>query len=152
MARNWNIYRLSLEVLKDRDTCLEWCRQRELILREKMCSKCNKKMTFQSDHGLGRFRCRRDHSGKGEINVSAVSNTWFENVKISPSKVLLLTYAFATDMSYELAIRESSLGGETTSNATVYDWYSYCRECCLIALERKYETEGQIGGEGHRRN
>ncbi len=84
---SWNIYRLTLRVLKDRDTCLEWCREQELLPREKNCHKCNRKMTFDPDRGLGRFRCRYDHRGRGTIEISATKETWFENVKTSPSKI-----------------------------------------------------------------
>ncbi len=105
----WNIYRLTLRVLKDRDTCLEWCREQELLPKEKNCQKCKRKMTFDPDRGLGRFRCRYNHRGRGPIEISAAKGAWFENVKTSPLKIVLLVYAFATDSSYETAIRESSI-------------------------------------------
>ena len=63
-------------------------------------------------------------------------------------KAVLLIYAFANKMSFDLAIRETSLEGEQTSSETVTDWYSYCREICMDALDHKYD-EGEIGGEGH---
>jgi hypothetical protein len=105
----WNIYRLTLLALKDRNTCLEWCREQELLPREKNCQKGNRKMTFDPDRGLGRFRCRYNHRGRGPIEISAAKGTWFENVKTSPLKIILLVYAFATDSSYETVIRESSI-------------------------------------------
>jgi hypothetical protein len=106
-------------------------------------------MTFDPDRGLGRFRCRYDHQSRGTIEISVARGTWFENVKTSPSKIVLLVYAFATDSSYETAIRESSIDEKVTFRATVVDWYLYNRECGFIALGRQYEEEGLIGGEGH---
>jgi len=64
-------------------------------------------------------------------------------------KCLIITYCFAVDMSVEQAIRESSwLSGEVTSSETVSDRYSFCREVCAIGLDKKYEGEGYIGGNG----
>jgi len=63
-------------------------------------------------------------------------------------KAVLLIYGFATKMSFDQAIRETSLEGEQTSSETVTDWYSYCREICMDTLDCKYD-EGEIGGEGH---
>jgi hypothetical protein len=116
---SWNIFRLTLRVLKDRDTCLEWCREQELLPREKNCHKCNRKMTFDPDRGLRRFRCRYDHRGRGTIEISAAKGTWFENAKTSPSKIVLLAYAFATDSSYETAVRESSIDEKVTSRGSL---------------------------------
>lgn len=67
------------------------------------------------------------------------------------AKGLLLTYSFATGLSYTQAIRESTLieTGKVTSQNTVADWYSYCREVTGIYLDGLYEERGSIGGEGH---
>ena len=106
-------------------------------------------MTFDnSQHGLGSFRCQRSHSGAGPITIPIAKDTWFSGHKIPLQKSLLLTYAFATDMSYTQAIRETSIL-EETSRETVADWYSYCREVCLLALDRIYDEQGKIGGAGH---
>jgi hypothetical protein len=52
-------------------------------------------------------------------------------------------------MLYRKAVRESSMNDETTSDATIAKRYSDCREICMIALERKVECDGKIGGPGH---
>jgi transposase-like protein len=67
---------------------------------------------------------------------------------MSIEKTLLLTYAFPTQMSYKMAIRESSIEDQSTSDATIASRYSLCREICMIALEHRNESEGKIGGEG----
>jgi hypothetical protein len=58
-------------------------------------------------------------------------------------------YAFSTEMPYRMAVSESSMNYETTSDATIAKRYSECREICMIALERKVECDGKIGGPGH---
>ena len=47
-------------------------------------------------------------------------------------------------MSFDRAIRETSLEEEQTSSETVTDWYSFCREIIMDALDRKYD-EAEIG-------
>lgn len=146
-----NIYRLSTTVLKDRDSCMEWLREKGLLPSlEKWCPRCtNKLMTYQP-HGLGRYRCRRNHSGRGPIELSAAQGTWFENVKMTLEKVVLLTYCFAQQYNHQQCIHESSLSVDNiTSPNTVVDWYSYCREVCMCALDERYTDEGLIGGPGH---
>jgi hypothetical protein len=51
-------------------------------------------------------------------------------------------------MSYKMAIRESSIEDQSTSDATIASRCSLCREICIIALERRNESERKIGGEG----
>ena len=67
------------------------------------------------------------------------------------AKGLLLTYSFAMELSYNQAMRESTLleTNQITSSATVADWYQYCREVCCIYLDGLYENSGKIGGPGH---
>ncbi len=103
-----------------------------------------------SVHGSGRFRCSKNqkHRDKSIVEIQIVSNTWFDNIHMSIEKTLLLTYAFSTEMSYKMAIRESSMEDQSTSDATIASRYSLCREICIIALERRNESEGKIGGEG----
>ncbi|CAH0388478.1 unnamed protein product [Bemisia tabaci] len=37
----------------------------------------------------------------------------------------------------------------TVSSETIANWYAYCREMCVIALDADYEDEGLIGCDGH---
>ena len=145
----WNIYRLATDVLKDSETCIEWLMEQELLPRSRNCPKCKKEMKLEIGiHGWGRFRCRKKHSSGGPVERQLTQNTLFEGAKITSMKAVLLIYAFATKMSFDQAIRETSLEGEQTSSETVTDWYSYCRETCMDTLDCKYD-EGEIGGEGH---
>ena len=67
------------------------------------------------------------------------------------AKGLLLSYCFASGFSYEQAVREYTIisSGEKTSDHTVLDWYSYCRELCCVYLDGRYDDCGPIGGPGH---
>ena len=66
------------------------------------------------------------------------------------AKGLLLSYCFASGFSYEQAVREFTISsGEKTSDHTVSDWYSYCRELCCVYLDGRYDECGPIGGPGH---
>lgn len=62
---------------------------------------------------------------------------------------MLITYSFAVNLNFEQTIRESSIvEGQEISSETVSDRFSYCREVCMVALDQKFEDEGQIGGVG----
>ena len=145
-----NKYRITRDIITDRDTCLNWLREQELIPpKEKKCYQCQRDMTHESDHGaIGRFRCRINHRNRGPINISAAKGTWFENVKLPPEQVILLVFAFAHKYDYEETITQCSIRNTNLSRATVADWSSYCREVCMCALDDKYEAEGRIGGPG----
>jgi hypothetical protein len=144
-----NLYKLSTTHLRDRDTCVSWLRSQGLLppIVERKCYQCKRNMIYEGDHGFGRYRCQYNHRGRGPIYVSVAKDTWFTNVKSGPIKCTLLVYAFTSQMTYEQAIKETSLDS-VTSSATIADWYNYCREVCLYALDRRYDSEGQIGGVG----
>lgn len=149
-----NIFKLSSTILKDKDTCMDWFREQGALpsTTERVCHWCprGKPMTWDPDVGYaGRWRCRANHGNRGVLSVMATEGTWFEHVKIDPRKVVLLVYAFANKFSTQQAIRETSIGDDITSSATVNDWYSYCREVCMIALDDKFDQQGKIGGVGH---
>ena len=66
---------------------------------------------------------------------------------MSLKKILVLMYCWATGMSNEAAITESSLNnGVTTGSHTVDDWFTFCREICLHVVQQK-NSKG-IGGPG----
>jgi transposase-like protein len=142
---NWNIYKLATGPLKDRDTCINWLVEKALIPSSKYCARHKKQMTVVNDDFLGKFRCRGKSSDHQE---SRANNTWFQESRLSPEQVVLLTYAFTTSMTYDDAIRECSIGSKL-SRETVSDRWSYCREICMIALDDKFEASGRIGGPGH---
>lgn len=102
---------------------------------------------------IGDFRCQkvRQHSDGKAVRISQADETWFMGSHLAVEKVLILTYTFAHKFSYEQAINECNISDSDTtiSRETVSNWYSYCREICVIALDREYANQGKIGGDGH---
>lgn len=136
MANQWNIYKLALGPLNNRDRVIEWLQSKEILPARMRCPQHPSHDMIYDDpngRGFGRFRCRkRGHRNNKDVEVQLTKDTWLENSKIIHEKAVLLTYAFAMNMPNDLAIRETSLYNET-SRETISDWYSYCREVCAIA-------------------
>lgn len=138
-----NFRKLTLEVMKDRDTCIEWLLNHGLLTRTKNCRKCGGPMKLEVGiNGWGRLRCRKHNEC-----VQITKRSFFESVRLAPEKSIILMYCWAHQFSYEKAIHESSFDEERTSSSKVSDWYSYCREVAMFSLDRKFEEK--LGGEGH---
>ncbi len=147
----WNLYNLTRSALSDSNAAIQWCQERFLLPTTKTCPQCKSPMKFElMTRGPGRFRCNQNkkHRNKTEICIQLFSDTLFESESMPIEKTLILTYAFAAEMSYRQAIRESSLQDETTSDATIARRYAECREVCITALELRKLSDGKIGGEG----
>lgn len=41
-----------------------------------------------------------------------------------------------------------SIDDTTLSDATICDWYSYCREVCMVYLDIAFQNDRLIGGTG----
>ena len=126
-----------------------------LLPPSKNCPKCGNPMTLNYSRKavIGDFRCQkvRQHSDGKAVRISQADETWFMGSHLAVEKVLILTYTFAHKFSYEQAINECNISDSDTtiSRETVSNWYSYCREICVIALDREYANQGKIGGDGH---
>ena len=59
-------------------------------------------------------------------------------------------YCFVYNYPNALALYETSFDdiNDKTSTETVSDYYNYCQEVCIEAVERYCQTVGQIGGQG----
>lgn len=152
-SRPINLFRLS-EILRSEESTREFLLEHSLIERSKKCPFCraDMKLDYSRSQIIGEFRCQKNHASRGNnIRRSRAKGTWFENAKLGVQKTILITYCFAYKFKYEDAKRECALGEEDTelSDATLTDWYNYCREICCLALDRDYEEEGPIGGDGH---
>ncbi len=143
-----NIYKLTTKYLTDDHTTIRWCQELGLIPTSKDCSYCRGPMYPCEHDGYQVFRCNRKRHGRSGYQVSIMTGTWFEGIHIPLKKALLLMYAFSNKMSYEDAIRETSLDDEVTSEETICNWYSSCREVCSEAVTRQYTEVGKIGGVG----
>lgn len=90
-----------LQIIKDRDTCLNWCVQQSLLNNERICKpgrhlvKWSKESANDEDHALNRiFRCYK-HKNTNLKGVSAAKGTWFENRKLKIEDNLKIVYFFA---------------------------------------------------------
>jgi len=144
----WNLFKLSKNVLYDQEKTIEFCKERNLLLKEKQCPTCMKFMawTRQPDEvGLGyNWQCRNQKCAKKPI-ISARPNTWFENSKLSVKKSILITYLFASQMPLSKAVHESEIDDEQ-GIAEITDYFSYCREVCAESVLKKCSYK--IGGPG----
>ena len=86
---------------------------------------------------------------RSQKDFTVCKGTWFERAKSSPAQILIITHCFALRQSYEVTQIECSLGDHRVSNSTICDWFSYCREICMISMDSKYWQRGKIGGPGH---
>lgn len=136
---------------KDDDAAIQWMIVKGIIPSKKRCHKCGSEMKIDKQRGLGLFRCRKlkKHVDGLEVSVCVASGTWLEGSKVSPVKVLLLLYCFATDMTFSDAVVQTSLRpGESTSTETVSDWYSNSREAVSDYMYNQQMQEGKLGGVG----
>ena len=103
----YNLIKLGQQVVTDPNTVIAWCQQHNLLPSEKECNHCRIPMSVRTDHGIGQFRCRRCNQG----SCSIANGTWFEGIqsKVMVAKGLLLTYSFAIGLSYDQAVRETTI-------------------------------------------
>ena len=84
----WNRKRLCQEA-GTRVSAISWAQDHGLLPRTKICPTHRVEMTLTihdvAEHGLGRFRCHRDHYHYSE---SLAKNTWFEGSNLSIEKGL----------------------------------------------------------------
>ena len=91
------------------------------------------------------FVCERRHK---RIRISCAKVTWFENTKMSPLQVMLITHCFTTENSYKQTVIDVSVGDAKLSPRTISEWFNLCREVCMISIDVKYRSMGKIGGYG----
>ena len=58
-------------------------------------------------------------------------------------QIMLLTNCFSVDNPYKQTVPEVSIGNTQLSKTTVRNWFSFCRELCMISLEDKYTNMGK---------
>jgi hypothetical protein len=68
--------------------------------------------------------------------------------KLSPFQVMLPFHYFAVNNTYKQTITEASLGNSKLSKTTARDWFSFCREVCMISIGNKIANR-RIGGPDH---
>ena len=135
-------------LLGDEETCLQFLFDEGLLNARKLCSECNAPMTLKkrADRRFPYFTCGRGHE---KLRIACTKGTWFENARMSPLQIMLLTHCFSTDNSYKQTEIEASVGDTKLSQRTITEWFNFCREVCMISMEDKYNSRGKIGGPGH---
>ena len=90
MARFFNDLVELVELLEDEVNCVQFLCDEGLLNTEKLCSECNSPMILKKlpDKRLSYFVCARRHK---RIRISCAKGTWFENTKMSPLQVMLMT-------------------------------------------------------------
>ena len=80
--------------------------------------------------------------------IRCAKGTWFENTKMSPLHVMLMTHCFTTENSYKQTAIDASVGDVKLSPRTISDWFNLCREVWMISMDDKYRSREKIGGYG----
>ncbi|XP_046976625.1 uncharacterized protein LOC124542777 [Vanessa cardui] len=145
----WNLFMI-FSTLGTHEQCIAFAEQRGLLLTSKMCTyhKQPMKLTETTSHGqVGKFSCRK---GKcRNKSYSRALETWFENSRLPLPLIFQLTYLFSENYTYELARKETTHYRETVvSQATIADWYSYCREAIVVYHLENEDNLQKIGGPG----
>ena len=153
---------------------IQFCQQHGLLLTERPCKQCMEPCALQyREKGHPRWICRK-HTPI--FSQSITNKTVFSDSHMQLDQLLLFFYMFAHDMTeYRHLQREISArpaeppadpenaanpGAQRaaanharakwiqTSTQTIRQWLLYCREICFVFLDKKFQEEGQIGGEG----
>lgn len=154
----YSLYDLALE-LSTEEKAVEFCKTWGLLPQSAHCPTCGQELTKYFSERLPSkvkpfrylFRCLNKACRKaGKNKVMATKNTFFQGVKISFRKSLVLIYLFSRKSSIENAVWETSgrsFNNQTTSMETVYDVFSSCRHVCKVST--LYDKDGvckKIGG------
>lgn len=131
-----------------KEACIAFAEQCGLLPREKICPQHRCPMKIDPKGTVGTFRCHKAQCRYRRIVRS--SNTWFENVKISLPTMFRIMLCYAQDIEYYWArVQCSSYKEEVAlSEATICDWYNYCRETIVANEIENQENQEQIGGPG----
>lgn len=89
-----------------------------------------------------RWRCQ-----KHEVEQTMAEKTWFEFHNLIIKDVLRITYYLAKSFKYE-GIRDKirNIGRLKMSSESIVNMYSFCREVCMLTIDRVASKEGPIGG------
>jgi len=158
MCHKFNFFDLG-KILEQDYLTLTWCLQNRLLSMDKICPACKlhtkkdipMKFNPKKDNCFGTFTCNkiRNHRNKKSCDISALKGTCFENAHISIQTALILTFCFVKKLPYQFTIEQTSWRDNSAaqaSSSTVADWFAYCREVCMEALEIEYVEQGKIGG------
>ena len=68
--------------------------------------------------------------------IRCAKGTWFENTKMCPLQVILMTHCFTTENSYKQTVIDTSVGGAKLSSRTITNWFNLCscQMFCTLTL------------------
>ncbi|KAK7874138.1 hypothetical protein R5R35_004679 [Gryllus longicercus] len=134
-----------VNIVKNEERCLQWCRQQRLVPNNVLCPYCGALLTAAGNRGkgFGDFLCtRRNHQ---RFKAPATRGTILDNVKVTVGQALQIMYCFSHNYTYEDTVHECSQG-KTLSKRTVAERFSYLRDVCMDAMDRRYIGAPRIGG------
>src|SRR5690242_10321786 len=126
------------------DDAIEWCRERNLLLREMQCPVCNSSMIESPDKCDDRriWACRRTQNGRRhQKKVSIRHGSYFASSGLSIRDTLYALYEWSVKTSVEQTCFELQL-----SNKTVIALFKQFRALATIVVQTR--LNGPIGGQG----
>ena len=113
--------------------CIQFLYDEGLLRTRMLCLKCDAELhpITKRDRTFQLFSCRKGHP---QFLQSVAKATWFEKTKLLPAQVLLIIHCFTYKSSYALTATECSFGDQQLSEKAVADWFSNCREVCMISM------------------
>jgi hypothetical protein len=126
-----------MPIITEESACIQFLSDEGLLHTTVRCSECYDHLSphHHSNKIYPVFACQRGH----KRIISCTKGTWFENLKISPAQILLLTYSIAHKLSCKQTAAQYSLGDGPIAGNMICDWLSYCREVCMLR-EAKLEV------------
>ena len=138
--------KLLREVLYDKEVCIQWLQEKDLIASKRACPDCDEEMVFTrcSDRSDGlKWRCRKGKGRNKHVKeVSLRKGSWFEQSNFTLEEITEYTYLWTQGMEQKQIRKE--LG---CSKQTSVDWSMFCRETCEVLV---YLESEPIGGAGKR--
>ena len=136
-----DLYRITQSV----QNLIQWLFSLGLLLNleGKSCEVCDKgHFGLRNDPTFSRdgvyWKCSNKVCGK---KVSIRTNSWFSNSNLTLENSVFLVYFWVYRATEEFVIHELDL-----SRKTLVDWFNFCREICVLILEK---NSVKIGGDGH---
>lgn len=139
-----NYKKLVREVLYDKDVCIRWLQENQLLSSKRACPVCDEDMLLAtcSDRSDGlKWRCRKGRN-KHIREISIRKGSWFEQSNFTLEEITEYTYLWAQGMEQKQIRKEVGCSKQSS-----VDWNMFCRETCEVLVSLESEP---IGGAGKR--
>ena len=114
---NFFVLKLYAEIQKV-ENGIKFSPEKGLIKQNKRCTRCKFKKSIRN-------------------------NTFFSNLHLSISTILLICWMWCKDFTVKLASEELGL-----NKSTIIDWYRFCRDILFFHYENDQNSQEKIGGVG----